>query len=131
GAPLLAVVPAEDAFAALPRVELDVVGEPLLELVGIRQGLPDLVGRDGEHDLTAHFHNSSDPQPGGCVYSVQPNGCTLPVQEDHMPLIPMVVEQDGRYERSFDIYSRLLRERILFLGQEYEDGSANVITAQL
>jgi ATP-dependent Clp protease protease subunit len=43
----------------------------------------------------------------------------------------MVVEQDGRYERSFDIYSRLLRERIVFLGQEVEDGIANVITAQL
>ena len=38
-----------------------------------------------------------------------------------MPLVPMVVEQDGRYERSFDIYSRLLRERIVFLGQEVED----------
>ena len=48
-----------------------------------------------------------------------------------MPLIPMVVEQDGRYERSFDIYSRLLRERIVFLGQEVEDGIANVITAQM
>jgi len=48
-----------------------------------------------------------------------------------MPLIPMVVEQDGRYERSFDIYSRLLRERIVFLGQEVEDNIANVITAQL
>src|SRR5213082_800491 len=48
-----------------------------------------------------------------------------------MPLIPMVVEQDGRYERSFDIYSRLLRERIVFLGQEVEDGIANVIVAQL
>jgi ATP-dependent Clp protease, protease subunit len=48
-----------------------------------------------------------------------------------MPLIPMVVEQDGRYERSFDIYSRLLRERIVFLGQEVEDSIANVITAQL
>src|SRR2546421_12993876 len=46
-------------------------------------------------------------------------------------LIPMVVEQDGRMERSFDIYSRLLRERIVFLGQEVEDGIANVITAQL
>jgi ATP-dependent Clp protease protease subunit len=43
----------------------------------------------------------------------------------------MVVEQDGRYERSFDIYSRLLRERIVFLGQELEDQIANVITAQL
>ena len=48
-----------------------------------------------------------------------------------MPLIPMVVEADGRYERSFDIYSRLLRERIVFLGTEVTDESANVITAQL
>jgi ATP-dependent Clp protease protease subunit len=43
----------------------------------------------------------------------------------------MVVESDGRYERSFDIYSRLLRERIVFLGSEVEDAIANVITAQL
>jgi ATP-dependent Clp protease protease subunit len=48
-----------------------------------------------------------------------------------MPLIPMVVEADGRHERSFDIYSRLLRERIVFLGTEVTDDSANVITAQL
>ena len=46
-------------------------------------------------------------------------------------VVPMVLESDGRYERSFDIYSRLLRERIVFLGQEVEDGIANVITAQL
>src|SRR6187200_3640344 len=43
----------------------------------------------------------------------------------------MVVESDGRYERSFDIYSRLLRERIVFLGREVDDDIANVITAQL
>ena len=48
-----------------------------------------------------------------------------------MPLIPVVVEQDGRYERSFDIYSRLLRERIVFLGTEVDDHVANLITAQL
>jgi ATP-dependent Clp protease, protease subunit len=48
-----------------------------------------------------------------------------------MPLVPMVVESDGRYERSFDIYSRLLRERIVFLGTEVNDDSANVIAAQL
>ena len=48
-----------------------------------------------------------------------------------MPLIPVVVEQDGRYERSFDIYSRLLRERIVFLGQPIDDQVANLITAQL
>jgi ATP-dependent Clp protease protease subunit len=46
-------------------------------------------------------------------------------------LVPMVVESDGRYERSFDIYSRLLRERIVFLGQEVEEQIANVIVAQL
>ena len=47
------------------------------------------------------------------------------------PLVPMVVESDGRFERSFDIYSRLLRERIVFLGTEVEDTSANLIAAQL
>ena len=46
-------------------------------------------------------------------------------------LVPMVVEADGRYERSFDIYSRLLRERIVFLGREVDDEIANLITAQL
>jgi ATP-dependent Clp protease protease subunit len=43
----------------------------------------------------------------------------------------MVVESDGRFERSFDIYSRLLRERIVFLGTEIDDQVANVVTAQL
>jgi ATP-dependent Clp protease protease subunit len=43
----------------------------------------------------------------------------------------MVVESDGRFERSFDIFSRLLRERIVFLGSEVEDASANLIVAQL
>jgi ATP-dependent Clp protease protease subunit len=46
-------------------------------------------------------------------------------------VIPMVVEADGRYERSFDIYSRLLRERIVFLGTAVDDHIANLITAQL
>jgi ATP-dependent Clp protease protease subunit len=46
-------------------------------------------------------------------------------------VIPMVVEGDGRLERSFDIYSRLLRERIVFLGTEVDDDVANLITAQL
>jgi ATP-dependent Clp protease protease subunit len=46
-------------------------------------------------------------------------------------VVPMVVEQDGRFDRSFDIYSRLLRERIVFLGQEVNDDIANLIAAQL
>jgi ATP-dependent Clp protease protease subunit len=46
-------------------------------------------------------------------------------------LVPVVVDSDGRQERSFDIYSRLLRERIVFLGTEVDDQVANLVTAQL
>ncbi len=46
-------------------------------------------------------------------------------------LIPMVIEQTNRGERSFDIYSRLLKERIIFLGQAIDDNIANVIMAQM
>jgi ATP-dependent Clp protease protease subunit len=48
-----------------------------------------------------------------------------------MPLIPMVVEESPRGERSFDIYSRLLNERIVFLGTPVDDQVANLIVAQL
>ncbi len=48
-----------------------------------------------------------------------------------MSLIPMVIEQTGRGERSYDIYSRLLKDRIVFLGGEIDDHLANVIVAQL
>ncbi|HZJ29343.1 MAG TPA: ATP-dependent Clp endopeptidase proteolytic subunit ClpP [Solirubrobacterales bacterium] len=47
------------------------------------------------------------------------------------PLVPMVVEQTSRGERSFDIYSRLLNERIIFLGTGVSDDIANLIVAQL
>ena len=46
-------------------------------------------------------------------------------------LIPMVIEQTNRGERSFDIYSRLLKDRIVFLGGEIDDDTANVVVAQL
>src|SRR6187455_326715 len=46
-------------------------------------------------------------------------------------LIPMVVEQTGRGERAYDIYSRLLKDRIVFLGSQVDDEVANLITAQL
>lgn len=48
-----------------------------------------------------------------------------------MTLIPMVVEQDGRGERAYDIYSRLLKDRIIFLGTAIDDNVANLIVAQL
>ncbi len=48
-----------------------------------------------------------------------------------MPLIPMVIEQSPRGERAYDIYSRLLKERIVFLGGAIDDDIANVVIAQL
>ena len=48
-----------------------------------------------------------------------------------MPLVPMVVQQDSRGERSFDIWSRLLRERIIFVGTPIDDQVANLIVAQM
>jgi len=59
------------------------------------------------------------------AYNVQPMSFTF------NQLVPMVVESDGRHERSFDIFSRLLRERIVFLGTAVSDQSANLVVAQL
>jgi ATP-dependent Clp protease protease subunit len=50
---------------------------------------------------------------------------------DTMQLVPMVLEQSSRGERSFDIYSRLLRERIVFLSGEVNDEMASLVCAQL
>ncbi len=51
--------------------------------------------------------------------------------EGNMSLVPYVIEQTSRGERSYDIYSRLLKDRIIFLGEEVNDVSANLIVAQL
>lgn len=48
-----------------------------------------------------------------------------------MPLIPYVIEQTSRGERSYDIYSRLLKDRIIFLGEEVTDVTANLVVAQM
>ena len=48
-----------------------------------------------------------------------------------MPLIPYVIEQTSRGERSYDIYSRLLKDRIIFLGEEVTDVTANIIVAEM
>ncbi|MDE7327106.1 MAG: ATP-dependent Clp endopeptidase proteolytic subunit ClpP [Lachnospiraceae bacterium] len=52
-------------------------------------------------------------------------------EEGKMSLIPYVIEQTSRGERSYDIYSRLLKDRIIFLGEEVTDSSASVVMAQL
>lgn len=46
-------------------------------------------------------------------------------------LIPTVIEQEGRYERAYDIYSRLLKDRIIFLGSDVNEATANIVVAQL
>ncbi len=46
-------------------------------------------------------------------------------------LIPTVIESEGRYERAYDIYSRLLKERIIFLGSDISEASANIVVAQM
>ena len=48
-----------------------------------------------------------------------------------MGLVPMVVEQSGRGERAYDIYSRLLKDRIVFIGQPIDDFVGNLVIAQL
>ena len=48
-----------------------------------------------------------------------------------MSLVPMVIEQSNRGERSYDIYSRLLKDRIIFLGEEVNDVTASLVVAQL
>ena len=53
------------------------------------------------------------------------------IQPTDLNLVPMVIEQTGRGERSFDIFSRLLKERIIFLNGPVEDGMASLICAQL
>jgi len=52
-------------------------------------------------------------------------------EEEVRVLIPMVIEQTGRGERAYDIYSRLLKERIIFLGSPVDDNVANLVVAQL
>lgn len=48
----------------------------------------------------------------------------------NMPLIPTVIEKEGQIERAYDIYSRLLRDRIIFLGEAIDDHTANIVIAQ-
>jgi ATP-dependent Clp protease protease subunit len=60
-----------------------------------------------------------------------PNQQPLSSKENIVPLIPMVVEQSSRGERAYDIYSRLLKDRIIFLGTAITDEIANLLIAQL
>jgi len=58
-------------------------------------------------------------------------GCDEPLPPMHANLVPIVIEQTGRGERAYDIYSRLLRDRIIILGAPIDDDLANLVVAQL
>src|SRR3974377_601754 len=62
-------------------------------------------------------------------FKVEPSETAM--SEPSATLIPMVVEQTNRGERAYDIYSRLLRDNIIFIGTPIDDNVANVVTAQL
>ena len=72
---------------------------------------------------TASFHQSTNIS----IYQAHEEE----EEEEPMNYVPYVIEQTGRGERSYDIYSRLLKDRIIFLGSQVTDTVANVITAQL
>lgn len=65
------------------------------------------------------------------ITSVTPEMRTLMQDPTNIGLVPMVIEQTSRGERSFDIYSRLLKERVIFLVGQVEDHMANLIVAQM
>src|SRR6266581_4664235 len=60
-----------------------------------------------------------------------PRAAGVPQETQDLGLIPMVIEQSGRGERAYDIYSRLLKERVVFLVGPVNDAAANVIVAQM
>ena len=59
------------------------------------------------------------------------NNARSPIDTQALGMIPMVIEQSGRGERSYDIYSRLLKERVIFLVGPVNDQTANLVVAQL
>ena len=65
------------------------------------------------------------------IFELNPRQDRFMNKKQYNQLVPMVVEQTGGYERAYDIYSRLLRERIIFLGTPIDDNVASLIIAQL
>ena len=65
------------------------------------------------------------------IFEINPRQNRSMNKKQYNQLVPMVVEQTGGYERAYDIYSRLLKERIIFLGTPIDDNGASLIIAQL
>src|SRR3984885_11982514 len=118
--------PPDQAMRLLDRLDPDLASRIVLQptvapFVG-RERLPDLLG------VGCDLHLALDNRWVAIVDAVN----HVVVERIHaMPLVPMVVEQSPRGERSFDIYSRLLNERIVFVGTPIDDQVANLVVAQL
>src|SRR4030042_5791665 len=69
------------------------------------------------------------------TFEIRDTGVSHPSRENHMSvnqnLVPIVIEKSGRTERAYDIYYRLLKDRIVFLGGPVDDATANIIVAQM
>jgi ATP-dependent Clp protease, protease subunit len=77
--------------------------------------------------LIDFFRENIDP-----MQNLNPSSSVIrSIYDEQAAYVPMVIEQSSRGERSFDIFSRLMRERIIFLGTEVDDMVANIIVAQL
>ena len=78
------------------------------------------------------LHNPRTPAPAPAP-SRTPTSTPAPPEGDRFRqvLVPTVIEEGNRGDRAFDIYSQLLRERIVFLGQEVDDQVANLIISQM
>jgi ClpP class serine protease len=75
----------------------------------------------------------NDKKPDFCEKEARknPNSCENETMRVDQNLVPIVIEKTGRGERAYDIYSRLLRDRIVFVTGPIEDSSANLIIAQM
>ena len=127
----LAASPRRAQRRALLGLELDLVGEPLAQLAG---SVSSAQARSRSTGRTIS-RRTVDTDWASCNSSVAHRlACAtqrLHYTEVAMPLVPMVIQQDARGERSFDIYSRLLNERVVFLGSAVDDEVANLVNAQL
>jgi ATP-dependent Clp protease, protease subunit len=142
------VARAQARDASWTQIQLDVGPQPRRELFRVRQRLPHRLRRSGEDHLPNHpagpvvrpvdavFDGNppvalgSEPRyDGNSAVAIVTEGVhrmNTPIQS----LIPTVVEPSDRGERAFDIYSRLLRERVVFLGSAIDDDVANILMAQ-
>ena len=112
-------------------VEVDRTPEPRGELAGVGQQLERLGQRAVEHYLFGHLHVTHHKRNLRVAHHRMMCNYLIAHPPGGRMLIPTVIEQTNRGERAYDIYSRLLKERVVFFGSQLDDSVANLVTAQL